>query len=130
MPDPDEEALIDYLIGAGEAVEYGEPWAETTTHEWWRDTNGDRHVRLVMTYHGGGNRGDDDEAEYVRRLLDMGRAIRFEDLQVRDLTEAVLEDLQDTLAPNRTHVIKDGKAVRFRYYMPPPEGVSTDGSGE
>lgn len=122
MPDPDEEALVDYLISVGEAVEYGEPWTETTTHEWWRDTNGDRHVRLVMTYHGGGNRGDDDEAEYVRRLLDMGRAVTH--------VHGDYHEYANSLPPHVTHVIVNGKAKRIRYYMPPPEGVSTDGSGQ
>lgn len=127
MHDPDEEALADYLISVGEAVEYGEPWTETTTHEWWRDADGDRHVRLVMTYHGGGNRGDDDEAEYVRRLLDTGRAVTAESIGI----DNTLPDPDTDLLPREvTHVIYGGKAKRFRYYMPPPEGVSTDGSGK
>jgi hypothetical protein len=119
-----DDELIDYLISVGEAVEYGEPWTETTTHEWWRDTNGDRHVRLVQTYHGGGNRGDDDEAEYVQRLLDMGRAVQLNDATLTD------EQLRNGLPPHVTHVIRDGKAKRFRYYMPPPEGVNPDGAGK
>jgi hypothetical protein len=127
MSDPDEETLVDYLISVGEAVEYGEPWTETTTHEWWRDSNGDRHVRLVMTYHGGGNRGDDDEAEYVRRLLDMGRAVGA--ASVHKHTSSGSSDPHQ-LPRQITHVIENGKARRFRYYMPPPEGVNPDGSGE
>jgi len=121
MPEPqDEEALVDYLISVGEAVEYGEPWTETTTHEWWRDADGRRHVRLVMTYHGGGGRGDDDQAEYVRRLLDTGRAV----------PEAGAPADRLDLPPEVTHVIRaDGTPERFRYYMPPPE-VSTDGAGQ
>lgn len=123
-----DEELIQYLIDTGEAVEYGERWTPTTTHEWWWCANTDngrhRHVRLVATYHGGGNRGDDDEAEYVRRLLDLGRAVRFEDLQVSDLTEAVLEELRNTMPVERTHVIRDGKAVRFRQYSLAPEGMA------
>jgi hypothetical protein len=119
----EQDDLIDYLISAGEAVEYGEPWTETTTHEWWRDTDGVRQVRLVQTYHGGGNRGDDDEAEYVQRLLDMGRA-SFADFE-GDITDAE----RDFLPPEITHVIRqrdDGSlyATRIRYYMPPPEGVT------
>jgi hypothetical protein len=117
----DDDELIDYLISVGEAVEYGEPWTPETTHEWWRDRNGDRRVRLVQTYHGGGNRGDDDQAEYARRLLDMGRAVH----------ESDAPDERLDLPPHITHVIKaDGTAERFRYYMPPPEGVSPRGAGE
>lgn len=126
---PNDEELIEYLVSVGEAVEYGEPWTETTTHEWWWCANNEngrhRHVRLVQTYHGGGNRGDDDEAEYAQRLLDMGRAVRFEDLQVGDLTDHVLDELRETMPAEITHVIRDGKAKRFRNYMPPPEGVQS-----
>jgi hypothetical protein len=119
----DDEALIDYLISVGEAVEYGEPWTETTTHEWWRDASGDRHVRLVQTYHGGGNRGDDDEAEYAQRLFETGRAIKS--------AVALRDEYVRTLRPEITHVIdSSGRARRFRYYMPPPEGVNPDGSGQ
>lgn len=117
----DDDTLIDYLISVGEAVEYGEPWTETTTHEWWRDSNGDRRVRLVQTYHGGGNRGDDDEAEYTRRLLDMGRAVTAESIGI----DNTLPDPDTDLLPREvTHVVYDGKAKRFRHYMPPPEGVN------
>lgn len=120
-PQNDDEVLIAYLIDTGEAVEYGEAWTETTTHEWWWCANTDngrhRHVRLVATYHGGGNRGDDDEAEYVQRLLDLGRAV---------LAEKAPEDL-NSLPPEFTHVIRtvDGvrKAERFRKYSLPPEGL-------
>ncbi len=123
----DDEELIQHLIEAGEAVQYGERWTPTTTHEWWwtNDDHTDRSVRLVQTYHGGGNRGDDDEAEYVRRLRDLGRAV--------DVPEGAL-DADDLRArypdASITHVIQGGKAVRFRYYIAPPEGVSHDGSPE
>jgi hypothetical protein len=122
-----DDELIDCLIRTGEAVEYGEPWTETTTHEWWRDSTGQRHVRLVMTYHGGGNRGDDDEAEYVRRLLDTGRAVSAE-LVHKHTSSGSSDPLQ--LPRQITHVIENGKARRIRYYMPPPEGVNPDGSGQ
>lgn len=105
-----DEELIDYLIDEGEAVEYGERWTENTTHEWWRDADGKRHCRLVQTYHGGGSRGDDDEAEYAQRLLDTGRAVHEGDADTEDLPREV------------THLIgADGKAKRFRYYVAPPE---------
>lgn len=119
----DDEELISYLISEGEAVEYGEPWTETTTHEWWWCANTKpsrhRHVRLVATYHGGGNRGDDDEAEYVQRLLDLGRAV---------LAENAPADLA-TLPIEYTHVIRTDDngtrhAERFRQYSLPPEGMA------
>lgn len=112
-----EEDLVQYLIDVGEAVEYGEPWTEQTTHEWWRDSDGHRHVRLVMTYHGGGSRGDDDEAEYVRRLLDMGRAVEVGE------NDALPDPGTTDLPREITHVIQGGKAKRFRFYVAPPEGV-------
>jgi hypothetical protein len=122
----DDEELIRYLISVGEAVEYGEPWTETTTHEWWWCANNadgrHRHVRLVQTYHGGGNRGDDDEAEYARRLLDTGRAVTAESIGI----DNTLPDPDTDWLPREvTHVIYDGKAKRFRHYMPPPEGVES-----
>lgn len=119
----DEEALIDYLISVREAVEYGEPWTETTTYEWWHDADGHRHARQVMSYHGGGSRGDDDEAEYVRRLLDLGRAVEVGD-------HAPLPDPATTDLPAEvTHVIKDGKAERFRFYVGPPDDAPQVGFG-
>jgi hypothetical protein len=120
-----EQIRIDYLIENGEAVQYGERWTEKTTHEWWLDESGKRHCRLVMTYHGGGNRGDDDEAEYVRRLLDTGRAITANDIQVKTVDSSVLEQLRETIPEGPiTHVIDSrGKAHRFRYYVPPPENL-------
>lgn len=113
----DQDELIDYLISAGEAVEYGEPWTETTTHEWWRDSTGQRHVRLVMTYHGGGSRGDDDEAEYVRRLLNMGRAVSA-DLVHKHTASGSSDPME---LRQITHVIENGKARRIRHYVAPPE---------
>lgn len=120
MKADEEDALIDYLISVGEAVEYGEPWTDTTTHEWWRNSTGRRQVRLVMTYHGGGNRGDDDHAEYARRLLDMGRAVTDESIGI----DNTLPDPDTDLLPREiTHVIYDGAPRRFRYYVAPPEEV-------
>jgi hypothetical protein len=117
-----EQIRIDYLIENGEAVQYGERWTEKTTHEWWLDESGKRHCRLVMTYHGGGNRGDDDEAEYIRRLLDMNRAkcISYDSANWElGVTENVLSWPDEV-----THVIDtDGKLHRFRYYVPPPENL-------
>lgn len=129
-----EQQLIDFLIGTEEAVEYGERWTEKTTHEWWIDRDGVRHCRLVQTYHGGGSRGDDDEAEYIRRLIDMGRA-HPAPLAVPDgheLTEADKAQLREILPETITHVLVphvlelrgDGLiAVRIRHYVAPPEGV-------
>jgi hypothetical protein len=115
-----EQQLIDYLIEAGEAVEYGEPWTEETTHEWWIDTDGERHCRLVQTYHGGGSRGDDDQAEYARRLLDLGRAVTAESIGIDN---TLPDPNTDWLPREVTHVVYDGVAKRFRRYNPPPEGV-------
>lgn len=117
MRDPDEEDLVGYLIGVGEAVEYGESWAEQTTHEWWTDSEGDRHVRLVQTYHGGGSRGDDLEGEYAQRLLDLGRAVVVGDHE--ELPDPATTDLP----PEVTHVIRNGLPERFRRYIGPPEGI-------
>lgn len=125
MPDArqEEESLVAYLIDAGEAVEYGERWTEATTYEWWWCANTEggrhRHCRLVATYHGGGNRGDDDEAEYVQRLLDLGRAVLADDAP-QDLNSLPLE---------YTHVVRtreDGTrySERFRQYSLPPEGMA------
>lgn len=109
----DEEALVSYLIDVGEAVEYGEPWNENTTHEWWQDSDGRRHVRLVQTYHGGGGRGDDVEGEYARRLLDLGRAVHDQEGLDRD-----------SLPAEVTHIIDaQGQPQRFRRYNPPPQEV-------
>lgn len=114
--DIEDPELIDYLISSGEAVEYGDPWSWSTTHEYWTGEDGVRRARMVMTYHGGGNRGDDDEAEYAIRLLATGRAVRREDLPDPATRE---------LPPEVTHIVRrDGRAARFRYYMPPPEGVA------
>lgn len=122
-----EEELIDYLIDSGEAVEYGESWTPETTHEWWRDKDGKRHVRLVMTHHGGGSRGDDDEAEYARRLLDTGKAVEANGLypleETLDRMRHYADDPNDTSVTAQTHVIYDGKAHRFRYFVAPPEDV-------
>lgn len=132
QPDPPvtardhEQQLIDHLIDAGEAVEYGEPWTEKTTHEWWRDASGVRHVRLVQTDHGGGSRGDDDQVEYAQRLLDLGRAVHIPGATT--LTDGD-RDLMLRQYPDITHVVIDGgqrgqrQAVRIRRYSPPPEGV-------
>lgn len=126
-----EQQLIDYLIGVDEAVEYGEQWTEKTTHEWWVDTAGERHCRLVQTYHGGGSRGDDDQAEYAQRLLDMGRAQIWAKVTGEPLPEpreSDLENLRRALPDNMTHVIvgegDQRRAVRFRRYSPPPEGIA------
>lgn len=121
QPDPPisaqdhEQELIDYLISVGEAVEYGEQWTEKTTHEWWVDTAGERHCRLVQTYHGGGSRGDDDQAEYAQRLLDLGRAV----IDVDNLDKSALP-------PEITHIVDfpSMRATRFRRYSPPPEGIA------
>lgn len=122
-----EQQLIDYLIESGEAVEYGEPWTEKTTHEWWVDSAGERHCRLVQTYHGGGSRGDDDQDEYARRLLNLGRAFSLELSSSHILTEGELEHLRVISEPTMTHVvIRDGTRqtpVRIRRYSPPPEGA-------
>jgi hypothetical protein len=125
-----EQQLIDYLIETGEAVEYGEPWTETTTHEWWTDSTGVRRYRLVQTYHGGGGRGDDDQAEYARRLLELGRAVRFGKIDgpVHELDPADVAFLVKTHPGHQvTHaVVGDGdamRALRFRRYNPPPEGI-------
>lgn len=125
-----EQQLINYLIDAGEAVEYGDRWTENTTHEWWRDSNGERHVRLVQTYHGGGGRGDDDEAEYVRRLLDMGRAHPVPlatNTVITELSEEDKAQLRNALPETVTHVlVGEGdrvRALRFRHYVSPPEGI-------
>lgn len=124
-----EQQLIDYLIETGEAVEYGERWTEKTTHEWWIDTSGERHHRLVQTYHGGGSRGDDDQAEYARRLLDLGRAVRFSrtDGPVHELTEHDVTWLCDNHVPEVTHAVIGendwARALRFRRYSPAPEGL-------
>lgn len=125
-----EQQLIDYLIGVGEAVEYGEQWTEKTTHEWWIDTAGERQLRLVQTYHGGGSRGDDDQAEYAQRLLDLGRAVWFSrtDGPVHELSEEDIAWLRDNHVPEVTHaVVGEGgqaRALRFRRYSPPPEGIA------
>lgn len=122
-----EQQLIDYLIKKGEAVEHGERLTKDTTHEWWIDTAGQRHVRLVQTYHGGGGRGDDDEAEYVQRLLDLGRAVHIPGATT--LTDGD-RDLMLRQYPDITHVIIDSEqrgqrqAVRIRRYNPPPEGIA------
>lgn len=129
-----EQQLIDYLIEVGEAVEYGEPWTEKTTHEWWIDSSGVRQCRLVQTYHGGGGRGDDDQAEYVRRLIDLGRAAHFARQENGDLVEIEQLTKEDVLylcqvhpEPKVTHAIvgtgDQVRALRFRRYMPPPEGL-------
>lgn len=125
-----EQQLIDYLIETGEAVEYGEPWTPETTHEWWVDTTGERHCRLVQTYHGGGSRGDDDQAEYAQRLLDLGRARRTESERAflaAELTEEDKQELREMLPGEVTHVVvgtgDQARALRFRRYNPPPEGV-------
>lgn len=123
-----EQQRIDYLISVEEAVEYGDPWTPKTTHEWWIDTSGKRHCWLVRTYHGGGGRGDDDEAEYVRRLLDMGRAheVPLAWGTADTLTEEDKAQLRDVLPDTITHVITappEGKAVRIRHYSLPPEGI-------
>lgn len=123
-----EQQLIDYLIGVKEAVEYGDPWTPKTTYEWWIDTSGERHCRLVQTYHGGGSRGDDDEAEYIRRLLDMRRAheVPLAWGTKATLTEEDKASLRDVLPDTVTHVITappDSKAVRIRHYVAPPEGI-------
>jgi hypothetical protein len=122
-----EQQLIDYLISKREAVEYGEPWTPETTHEWWIDSAGTRHCRLVQTYHGGGGRGDDDENEYAQRLLDLGRAVYIPG--PTELTDGD-RDLMLRQHPDITHVVisatgKRGqrKAVRIRRYSPPPEGL-------
>lgn len=118
-----EQIRIQFLIDNGEAVQYGERWTPKTTHEWWLDESGKRHCRQVMSYHGGGNRGDDDEVEYVRRLLDMGRAIEL-DPEMGEVTEADKEALRDQFPEDElTHVIVNGKAHRIRYYVPPPENL-------
>lgn len=126
----DPQVQIDYLISTGEAVEYGEQWTDKTTHEWWRDADGKRHVRLVMTSHGGGTWGDDDEAEYVQRLLDGNLAVQVD----LDEGESLDEDLKSVLrrvVPDRyTHVVVDGKASRIRYYVPSPTEVIEHGSPE
>lgn len=123
-----EQQRIDYLIEIGEAVEYGEPWTAKTTHEWWIGSDGVRRHRLVQTYHGGGGRGDDDQAEYIQRLLDLGRAVHMPGPTAltdgdRDL---LLRQYPD---PAITHVIINHatergmrQAVRLRRYNPPPEG--------
>lgn len=126
----DDEELYQALLYMGEVVEYGERWTPTTTHEWWRDADGNRRVRLVQTYHGGGNRGDDDEAEYVQRLRDMGRswdvAVMFSELTDEDKAE-----YRAVAPPHVTHVITiDDKPVRIRYYVAPPEGVEYRGPSE
>lgn len=125
-----EQKIIDYLIKVKEAVEYGERWTEKTTHEWWIGSDGVRRYRLVATYHGGGSRGDDDQAEYAQRLLDMGRARRTDSAQaflVDELSEQDKQYLRDTLPEEVTHVVvgsgADARALRFRRYNPPPEGL-------
>lgn len=126
-----EQQLIDYLIEAGEAVEYGERWTEKTTHEWWIDRDGARHARLVQTYHGGGSRGDDDQAEYAERLLNLGRAVRFSrmDGPVHELAEDDIAFLVKHHGAEVTHVVigdgEQARALRFRRYSPPPEGVQS-----
>lgn len=115
--------LIDYLIREGEAVEYGERWTNTTTHEWWRDAQGKRHCRLVMTGHGGGSRGDNDEAEYASHLLALGRAVRVEDVDP-DVGVIDASNVDEHLPVEVTHFIEDGRAKRFRYYVAPPEGLA------
>jgi hypothetical protein len=126
----DDDPAIDYLISKREAVEYGERWTPETTHEWWIDSTGERHCRLVQTYHGGGGRGDDDQAEYVRRLLDMGRAHPVPlatNTAIAELSEEDKVSLRTALPEEVTHVIVgDGdqvRALRFRHYVPPPEGI-------
>lgn len=129
----DRDEMIDYLIEVGEAVEYGERWTGDTTHEWWwtdKDRTS-RDYRMVATYHGTGARGDDDEAEYVRRLLDLGRAgivSNPRNLPLEDLVRTMVRP-EDT---NLTHLIIDGKAVRFRNYFhtAAPEGRYDHGSPE
>lgn len=122
-----EQQLIDFLIESGEAVEYGEPWTDKTTHEWWVDSAGERHCRLVQTYHGGGSRGDDDQDEYARRLIDTHRAFRVDVSSSHEFTESELEHLRSVGGPTMTHVIAtDGqrsRVVRIRRYIPPPEGL-------
>lgn len=115
-----EQYRIDYLIENGEAVQYGERWTEKTTHEWWLDESGKRHCRQVMSYHGGGSRGDDDEAEYVQRLLDQGRAIPAEQVD-RLALRAGWMPFDEKI----THMIENGKAIRLRYYVPPPENLGS-----
>lgn len=123
-----EQQLIDHLIRTEEAVEYGERWTPKTTHEWWIGSDGVRRYRLVQTYHGGGSRGDDDEAEYARRLLDLHRAFRVDMSPNHVLTDAEIDHLREVGGPEMTHVIVgDGdnlRAVRIRRYNPPPEGVA------
>lgn len=123
-----EQQLIDFLIDTDEAVEYGERWTEKTTHEWWIGSDGVRRYRLVQTYHGGGSRGDDDQAEYARRLIDMGRAHPLPLAEyVTELTEEEADRLRFMLPDEITHVIvgegEQARALRIRRYSPPPEGV-------
>ena len=129
-----EQQLIDYLIKTGEAVQYGERWTRKTTHEWWVDSTGQRHCRLVQTYHGGGGRGDDDEAEYVRRLIDMGRAhpVPLAVPEDYELTEADKEQLRDVLPGTITHVLVpsvqnlrgDGRVAVWGFFRRPANPAS------
>jgi hypothetical protein len=122
-----DDELAQFLIDTGEAVEYGDPWTERTTHEWW-GTAPNRKVRLVMMYHGRGRHGDDDEAEYVRRLLDMGRARELSPDHSGEVTEQDKEALRNALPMHITHVVTPaGTAIRIRHYVPAPE-VSDDGA--
>lgn len=120
----DREAMIDYLIEVGEAVEWGERWTGDTTHEWWwtdKDKTS-RDYRLVATYHGTGARGDDDEAEYAQRLRDLGRAVLVADDLV---TPEQLDAWRADTISNITHVVMmGGKVVRIRNYFhtAAPEG--------
>lgn len=124
----DPQHVIDHLISTGEAVEYGEPWTDKTTHEWWVDEQGERHSRLVMTYHGGGSWGDDDEAEYSQRLLDQNIAVQL-DMDEGEVFDEEFKEVLRRVVPDRyTHVVVEGKAHRIRYYVAPPAEVIEHGS--
>lgn len=126
----DPQYMIDYLIDSGEAVEYGERWTDKTTHEWWRDENGERHVRLVMTHHGGGSWGDDDEAEYVQRLLGQNLAVQLDMDEGETFDEEFKAVLRRVVPAQYTHVVVEGKAHRIRYYVANPAEVIEHGSPE